>query len=121
MAKSWRSRSRIGPIDIKKRQDTQATHPEAVFAHKVVRSHELADALVRIGEYVADHGIEGQGPYQAARDLLLRAPPRVGGQALTQPERHRLQAAVRLAPHLEAASCQSRGRPAPARPTPARG
>ena len=41
-------------IDIKKRKDTADVHPEAVFAHKVVRCPEQQNALVRIGEYVAD-------------------------------------------------------------------
>src|SRR5262249_47177330 len=42
----------------------------------------LADALVRIGEYVADNGMMCNGPYQAARDLLMLAGPGIGGQAL---------------------------------------
>jgi hypothetical protein len=42
-------------IDIKKRKDTADLHPRAVFAHQVIDSKVLAEALVRIGEYVADH------------------------------------------------------------------
>ena len=38
--------------------------------------------LARIGEYVAEHGLGGEGYYQAARALLLRAIPRTGGQPL---------------------------------------
>jgi uncharacterized protein len=60
-------------VDIKKRQDTATLHPEAVFAHTVIGAEELANSLVRIGEYVADHGLLGDGSYQAARDLLLVA------------------------------------------------
>jgi hypothetical protein len=67
-------------IDIKKRKDTADFHPEAVFAHLIVPSQVLADALVRIGEYVADSGMIGDGHYQAARDLLMVAGPRVGGK-----------------------------------------
>ena len=59
-------------VDIKKRQDTAGLHPQAVFAHSYVNGQVMADALVRIGEYVADHGLGGEGPYQAARDLLLK-------------------------------------------------
>jgi hypothetical protein len=44
-------------IDIKKRQDTADVHPEAVFAHQIIDSKVLAEALVRIGEYVADNGV----------------------------------------------------------------
>ena len=62
-----------GTIDIKKRRDTAEVHPEAVFAHKVVRCPEQQNALVRIGEYVADNGLDGDGPYAGA------AAPRWGG------------------------------------------
>jgi predicted RecB family nuclease len=87
-------------IDIKKRKDTAAVHPEAVFAHKVVRCPEQQNALVRIGEYVAEHGLYGDGPYQAARDLLLRAPPRLNGEPIRKLEETTLGAAVRLSGHL---------------------
>jgi len=50
----------------------------AVFAHGYVSGPVMADALLRIGEYVADHGLRGEGTYQAARDLLLRERPRIG-------------------------------------------
>jgi uncharacterized protein len=87
-------------IDVKKRQDTAGLHPEAVFAHLIVPSQVLADALVRIGEYVADNGMTRDGRYQAARDLLLLAGPRVGGQALKGADETVLAAAMRIAPHL---------------------
>jgi hypothetical protein len=88
-------------VDIKKRQDTANDHPEAVFAHRIIDAQVLADALVRIGEYVADYGFAGDGPYQAARDLLLCAQPRTNDEALTEPDETALAAAIRLAPHLE--------------------
>jgi predicted RecB family nuclease len=87
-------------IDIKKRKDTNSFHPTAVFAHEVINSRVLADALLRIGEYVASTGIEGPGPFEAARDLLMQAVPRTNGQALQQAGETSLQAATRLAPHL---------------------
>jgi len=88
-------------IDIKKRRDTAGFHPEAVFAHLIVPSQVLADALVRIGEYVADNGMTGDGRYQAARDLLMVAGPRIGGEALKQAQETSLAAAMRIAPHLD--------------------
>ena len=83
-------------IDIKKRQDTANFHAEAVYAHKIVPSKVLAEALCRIGEYVATNGISGGGRYQAARDLLLRASPLV--DTLKQAGETTLDAAVRIAP-----------------------
>src|SRR5262249_41032640 len=81
-------------IDIKKRKDTADVHPEAVFAHQLIDAEVLADALVRIGEYVADNGMSGEGPYQAARDILLRSAPRTGGKALKGPDETALGAAM---------------------------
>jgi hypothetical protein len=49
-------------VDVKKRRDTAEVHPEAVFAHQVVDTQVLADALVRIGEHVAANGLLGNGP-----------------------------------------------------------
>ena len=87
-------------VDIKKRQDTAGLHPQAVFAHTYVGGQVMADALLRIGEYVAEHGLRGDGPYQAARDLLLRESPRVGGQPLHREEETTVEAAARLCAQL---------------------
>lgn len=88
-------------VDVKKRSDTADVHSEAVFGHKVIGADVLANALVRIGEYVAANGMEGDGPYRAARDLLMRIPPRVGGQPIRQDGGSTLDAALRIAPHLQ--------------------
>ena len=98
-------------IDIKKRQDTANVHPEAVFAHQIVDAQVLADALVRIGEYVADNGICGDGHYQAARDILLVARPRTSGEALKGPDETTLAAAMRIAPHLDGGVLPVQGPP----------
>jgi len=87
-------------VDIKKRKDTAGIHPEAVFAHKYVDAQVKKDALVRIGEYVAEHGLCGEGPYQAGRDLLLREMPRIGGQKLRCEGETTVAAAVRLCEYL---------------------
>ena len=46
-----------------------------MFAHEVVDTKVKAESLVRIGEYVVEHGLTGTGRYQAARDLLLKEGP----------------------------------------------
>jgi uncharacterized protein len=38
----------------------------------------LHKSILRTGEWVADHGIDGPGPHRAARDLLMRRLPRAG-------------------------------------------
>jgi len=67
-------------IDIKKRKDTANLHPSSIFSHEIYAGREQAESLYRIGCWVVDHGIDNtdaQGRYRAARDLLLRHPPRV--------------------------------------------
>ncbi|WP_027571501.1 TM0106 family RecB-like putative nuclease [Bradyrhizobium sp. WSM1743] len=87
-------------VDIKKRQDTANLHPQAAFAHSYVSGKVMAEALVRIGNYVADHGVRGIGPYQGARDLLLRESPRVGDEPLQCTGEATIEAAIRLCGHL---------------------
>ena len=98
-------------IDIKKRQDTAATHASAVFAHEVVDTKVQAESLVRIGGYVVEHGLTGTGRYQAARDLLLQEGPRVGGQPLIMDGETPLDAALRLCGHLEGGVLPIQGPP----------
>ena len=100
-----------GWVDIKKRCDTAGLHPEALFAHNDVNTTVLADALLRIGEYVADHGLDGAGPYQAARDLLVRHEPRVHGQPLRVEGETALAAALRLALALDGGVMPIQGPP----------
>ena len=98
-------------VDIKKRGDTADTHPQAVFAHKVVRTEVLAEALLRLGQYVANHGISGEGDYQAARDLLLRLPPRLQGAPTRLEGETTLDAALRIAPLLDGGMLPIQGPP----------
>ena len=72
-------------VDIKKRGDTAAVHPEAAFVHELVRTDALKNTLMDIGCHVANNGIVGDGPYSAARDLLLRKPPRLDGEPIRKP------------------------------------
>lgn len=88
-------------IDIKKSKATAGIHPPAVFSHTIFPSKEQADSLFRLGEYVADNGIDGDGDYQAARALLLRRPPDLGGQPVRQPDENSLDAALRAASALQ--------------------
>lgn len=98
-------------IDIKKRMDSADIHPEAVFSHKVVDAAVLANALVRLGEYVVAHDIEGPGPFLAARDLVLRMGPRIGGQAMQQEGELTVDAARRLALAMEGGVLPIQGPP----------
>ena len=98
-------------VDIKKRRDSAGLHPHAFFAHSDINATVLADALLQIGKYVADHGLEGAGLYQAARDLLMRREPRVGGQPLRVEGETALEAARRLALALDGGVMPIQGPP----------
>jgi predicted RecB family nuclease len=65
-------------IDIKKMKKTADVHPTSVYMwDRPFGVSEHADALLRIGTWVADNRVDGEGVYRAARDLLLRRPPRL--------------------------------------------
>jgi len=68
--------------------------------YDLVETAPLEASLIRIGAWVAANGIERPGDYAAARDLLLRRPPRFGDEPLCREGETALDAAVRVAPLL---------------------
>ena len=86
-----------GTVDIQKAANLADTHPEAVFAHDLVPTEAHRKALVRIGEHVAEQGIDGTGAYGAARALLLREAPRLNGQPIRRRDETALNAALHIA------------------------
>ena len=98
-------------VDIKKRQDTAEVHPEAAYAFDRYPTDGLADSLLRLGEHVAGNGIGGSGAYGAARDLLLRRPPRLGGHPIRAAGETGLAAALRIGPWLQSTVLPIQGPP----------
>ena len=98
-------------IDIKKSRATAEVHPESVFAHKIIPAKEQAASLFRLGEYVADHGIEGDGAYKSSRDLLLCLPPEVQEELIRHGGENTLDAALRLSTALSAGVLPIQGPP----------
>ena len=69
----------------------------------LVNPRPKPQSLQRVARWVLDHGIEGDGPHQSARDLLTRQPPRLGqpqGQPLCRSGEDTQQAARRLVTNL---------------------
>ncbi len=66
-----------GTIDIKRGVTSSVPHPTALVPQNVLGSDAQHDSLMRFGLWVAENGISGPGSFQAARDLLLRHPPRI--------------------------------------------
>ncbi|MCE8532260.1 TM0106 family RecB-like putative nuclease [Ruegeria pomeroyi] len=98
-------------VDIKKTGATAEQHPEAVFAFKNFDHPEQESALFRIATYVADQGIDGDGPYLSARALLLREAPRIAGQPIRQDGELPLDAALRIVDHLDGGILPIQGPP----------
>lgn len=98
-------------IDIKKSKTTASLHVDAIFAHTHVPTDDLSDALARLAEYVVDHGLAGDGPMRAARDLLLKNAPRTGGEPLMREGETATDAAVRLCAHLQGGILPIQGPP----------
>lgn len=97
-----------GTIDLKRGINSVATDPGSLVPYDLVDTTKLRESLLRVGAWVAEHGIEtdgvgADGPYRTARDLLLRQPPRAGqaaGESLVRPGESVSEAAVRLATAL---------------------
>ncbi|EMP57032.1 hypothetical protein MSNKSG1_02374 [Marinobacter santoriniensis NKSG1] len=89
-----------GTLDIKKKGATAEIHPEAVFSHTLIRTNEQKAALFRLGEYVAEHGLEGEGRYKAGRSILLCSKVGEDGLSLQHEGELTLDAALRIAPTL---------------------
>jgi uncharacterized protein len=66
-----------GTIDIKRGMTSQVPHPTALVPQNVLGAEAQRDSLIRLGLWIAENGVSGSGPFQAARDLLLRQPPAI--------------------------------------------
>jgi predicted RecB family nuclease len=67
-------------VDVKKTRKTGDLDPTAVYVwERPFNVKEHAEALFRMGEFVADKGVDAAGRFRAGRDLLLRRPPRLAG------------------------------------------
>jgi len=66
-----------GTIDVKRGIDSPVPHPTALIPQNVLGAEAQHDSLMRLGILVSENGISGPDSFQAARDLLLRRPPRI--------------------------------------------
>ena len=104
-----------GTIEIKRGRGWSGPHPTSVVALDVIDAKAQREALFRLGEWVAQHGIDSAEPaWQAARDLLLRRAPRIlGGEGggLKRDGEPGSVAARRLAPLLDGTTLAIQGPP----------
>jgi uncharacterized protein len=103
-----------GTIELIWKADAELRHPQAIVALNRVPEKPLPQALFRLGSWVADHGLEADGAWRAARDLLLGRPPRCGqgpDAALRLPGEDDLEAACRLVSCLDRGALAIQGPP----------
>jgi len=65
-----------GTVRIKKTMKECDEHPTSIFLHDHLGKRVLQESLLRLAEWSAERGIDEPGEHRAARDLLLRRPPR---------------------------------------------
>jgi uncharacterized protein len=66
-------------LDVKKTKKSAELEPKGVYLWDApLNVTQQADALFRVGDWVAANGIGVTGDFQAARDLMLRKAPRLG-------------------------------------------
>jgi uncharacterized protein len=118
---TWKLDVELGAIDDQRdtveliwMADAEIRHPQAIVALNRVPDKPLPQALLRLGTWVADHGVDADGSWRAARDLLLRRAPRCGQEAGAPLRRHNedeLDAARRLVSCLEGGALAIQGPP----------
>ncbi|HEX4905269.1 MAG TPA: TM0106 family RecB-like putative nuclease [Acidimicrobiales bacterium] len=74
--------SAAGVVHLSRAESSDVPHPTALIPEPPFNDTVLRKAMQRVGEWVAEHGIDGPGPYRAVRELLLRRPPRWDGASV---------------------------------------
>jgi uncharacterized protein len=102
-----------GIVDLKRSRTSTAPHPRSLVPYTFIDSRAMEASLERIAEWVAQHGIAGDGQYRAARDLLLRRPPPAALPSgdLVAPGETALEAASRIVQSAEAVTLAVQGPP----------
>lgn len=89
-------------IDVQHAGKFADARPEHIFVSRNVPSGSKPAALLALGRWVARHGIDASGPHRAARDLILRHPPRlIPDSRGLEPGADELTTACRLGAELD--------------------
>ncbi|MEE8147723.1 MAG: DEAD/DEAH box helicase, partial [Longimicrobiales bacterium] len=104
-----------GSIDLVRGKNSGTPHPRALIPEKPIGTPQQRNALRRVADAVLVNGIDGEGPYRAARDLILRRPPRlqgvVPGAPMLEPGEKAVTAARRLVLALDEGCLAIQGPP----------
>ena len=73
-------------VDVKKTKKTAQSHPAAAYVwDRPYNVAKHAESLFRLGMFVAENGLNSNGPYFSGRDLLLRKAPKLKPQGTLYP------------------------------------
>jgi predicted RecB family nuclease len=105
-------------VDIEQSRRHADTRLERMFVRRMVSPKPKPSVLLEIGRFIAAHGADADGPHRAARDLLLRRPPRLvrGSRGLPLPQRASSPKPTRVIAFEAARSALERHRAAAATP-----
>ena len=104
-------------VDIEHSGRFADTRPERVFVRRMVSPKPKPGVLLEIGRWIAANGVDAPGAHRAARDLLLKRPPRlVPGSRGLAPEHAAETADARVIPFAAARSARERQRAAAVAP-----
>ena len=101
-------------VDVKKTRKLAELHPPAVYVWDApLNVGQQADALLRVGDWVAANRIDDDGAFRAARDLLLRQAPRLGNGGTVEALRGETveETALRIGHSLEETTFAIQGPP----------
>ncbi len=105
----------FGTIDIVRGPSRLMTHPQVLIPGKPIPTDVLRDGLGRLADDVIHRGVDADGRFRAARDLLERRRPRIDGlaegEALRRPGETPLEAARRLVVGLDRSVLAVQGPP----------
>lgn len=101
-------------IDIKKAGAASEIHPASIMVKQIVPAKPKDASLLSFARSVVECGIDGDGPFRAGREILLRRRPRVvghGGGSLRLAGEPILEAAKRVAGSLSSSYLPIQGPP----------
>ena len=103
-----------GVIDIRRGNNQPPPTPTSLIPFEYFQPKPKPESLQQLARWVLEYRLDGAGPYQAARDLLARRPPRLGqeeGQRLLNKGDDAQDAARRLVAGMDESYLAVQGPP----------
>ncbi|MBV9101300.1 MAG: TM0106 family RecB-like putative nuclease [Candidatus Dormibacteraeota bacterium] len=102
-----------GVIELRRTLNVAAKgHPEFLVDGPPIETGQHTKALLEVGRWVRDNGVDARGAHRAARDLLLARPPRLAGEdVMPREDETAEERAVRLVCALDGGCLPVQGPP----------